>query len=661
MKKIKFLLFAAFIIQNNCFFSQAGAKWATGGNGIGNGDFIGTTNNFPLDFRINNSSRMILGTDGNLVISNLSGSGNRVLLSDASGKIISLAAGSPGQFLQSNGTWATLPGSATSWSVSGNDLLSTNSGNIGIGMNTPQYKLDVNGSVRISNNLLVGGGIITTQTVNAGSKINAGDIFYTGNLVASPNTSAGLWNIQTNGNLNVIGTSNFNNDVSMSTKLVVGLGTDALTMKYVPGTQTFPAQFKFSAPAGSGPIGGPPGGGQGAEDSQPDLTCLQGGPIPGFLNSFSQMISATYNPTNQAITGGQVLLGHNGVNAFVETQGSGAVNTNSVNHPGDLFINSRCNRNVMFFSHAAPFATNLTNVVSIDGSFNVRTKIQLGYNGANFLDPSNRLFILNDPGSSGNALKIKHGFAGGYGVKIATYNGGDAFAVTENNQFNGDGNETFKIGGDGKTILTTTNSVAFSIRDGSNGNTDNFHVNTTGQTLIGNPQQNNNSMLTVVQANSGNPAFVLTNNNNTPNNDFFSVKGNGYTEIKVSNPLNMPLVYGSQSPRVMTVRDVTGNKDIFVINANGKTYAREVEISLQTNFPDYVFAKDYKLKSINEVAEFINQNQHLPGFQKGEYYEKNGIIINDLLIKQQEKMEEMMLYIIELEKRLKNLETNKKN
>ncbi len=98
------------------------------------------------------------------------------------------------------------------------------------------------------------------------------------------------------------------------------------------------------------------------------------------------------------------------------------------------------------------------------------------------------------------------------------------------------------------------------------------------------------------------------------------------------------------------------NKDLFTVRADGKVYAREVEINLSTNFPDYVFAKDYALKSIAEVSGYIDQHQHLPGFEKGEFYEKNGINVNDMFTKQQEKIEEQMLYIIQLEKRLQGLD-----
>jgi len=49
-------------------------------------------------------------------------------------------------------------------------------------------------------------------------------------------------------------------------------------------------------------------------------------------------------------------------------------------------------------------------------------------------------------------------------------------------------------------------------------------------------------------------------------------------------------------------------------------------------------------------------NLRLPGFENAEYYIKNGIKTSEMFIKQQEKIEELTLYIIELHKKIEALE-----
>jgi hypothetical protein len=210
-------------------------------------------------------------------------------------------------------------------------------------------------------------------------------------------------------------------------------------------------------------------------------------------------------------------------------------------------------------------------------------------------------------------------------------------------------NAMFTVGQASKTNL------ALSLTDNTTATNKAFYnVYGSGQTYIGpDLQQNNGSMLTVGQANDNALALSLTDNGFNPAKDFFNVYGNGYTEIKVHSPAGMP------NDRVLAIKDMANSKDLFVVKKDGKVYAREVEISTIPVFPDYVFDKSYKLKTIPEVARFINDHKHLPGFEKGEYYEKNGVNVGDLMLKQQEKLEEQMLYIIQLEKRLQALENKK--
>lgn len=98
--------------------------------------------------------------------------------------------------------------------------------------------------------------------------------------------------------------------------------------------------------------------------------------------------------------------------------------------------------------------------------------------------------------------------------------------------------------------------------------------------------------------------------------------------------------------------------DKFVVMGNGNVRATEVRV--KTNiFPDYVFEKDYKLMSLKDVDKFIKKNKHLPNIPKGEEIIKKGLDLGNIQVKQMEKIEELYLHIIELEKRIKKLEDKK--
>jgi hypothetical protein len=74
------------------------------------------------------------------------------------------------------------------------------------------------------------------------------------------------------------------------------------------------------------------------------------------------------------------------------------------------------------------------------------------------------------------------------------------------------------------------------------------------------------------------------------------------------------------------------------------------------NWADYVFAKDYKLKPLAEVEAYINENKHLPNIPAAVAVENGGFDVAEMATKQMEKIEELTLYIIALDKKNKELE-----
>ncbi len=97
----------------------------------------------------------------------------------------------------------------------------------------------------------------------------------------------------------------------------------------------------------------------------------------------------------------------------------------------------------------------------------------------------------------------------------------------------------------------------------------------------------------------------------------------------------------------------------YKLAVGGNIIAEEVKVSLQANWPDYVFEKEYYLTPLSEVEAFIEEYGHLKHIPSAENAEKDGISLgemNSLLLR---KIEELTLYTIQQEKKINDL--NQKN
>jgi|LSQX01.1.fsa_nt_gb hypothetical protein len=92
------------------------------------------------------------------------------------------------------------------------------------------------------------------------------------------------------------------------------------------------------------------------------------------------------------------------------------------------------------------------------------------------------------------------------------------------------------------------------------------------------------------------------------------------------------------------------------LGVNGKILATEVEVKLFGNWPDFVFLKDYNLMPLNEVEQFINENGHLPNVPNEAQVKEDGINLGQMNAVLLQKIEELTLHIIDLNKRIAELE-----
>ena len=89
---------------------------------------------------------------------------------------------------------------------------------------------------------------------------------------------------------------------------------------------------------------------------------------------------------------------------------------------------------------------------------------------------------------------------------------------------------------------------------------------------------------------------------------------------------------------------------------NGTIHTKEVRVDLN-GWSDFVFANDYKLPTLKEVETYISENKHLPEIPSEAEVSENGINLGEMNAKLLQKIEELTLYMIDMNRRMNQLET----
>ncbi len=94
----------------------------------------------------------------------------------------------------------------------------------------------------------------------------------------------------------------------------------------------------------------------------------------------------------------------------------------------------------------------------------------------------------------------------------------------------------------------------------------------------------------------------------------------------------------------------------YTLAVNGKIRAKEIKVD--TDWADYVFATDYRLKTLEEIESFIKENKHLPEIPTAQDVEKGGVDLGEMNMLLLKKVEELTLYIINQQKEINLLKSD---
>jgi len=137
------------------------------------------------------------------------------------------------------------------------------------------------------------------------------------------------------------------------------------------------------------------------------------------------------------------------------------------------------------------------------------------------------------------------------------------------------------------------------------------------------------------------PSFPTWGLQYTDNGDQFDFLGAGTSRMSI-NLSNGNVGIGVASP-------------VYKLEVCGTIRAKEVRV--ETGWCDYVFENNYKLRTIAELEQYINDNKHLPGIAPASDVEKNGLKVAEMNKAMMEKIEELTLYVIQLSKQNEKLQS----
>jgi len=97
----------------------------------------------------------------------------------------------------------------------------------------------------------------------------------------------------------------------------------------------------------------------------------------------------------------------------------------------------------------------------------------------------------------------------------------------------------------------------------------------------------------------------------------------------------------------------------YKLSVDGKMIVEGATVALKSRWPDYVFEKNYNLMPLTELKKFVKEKRHLPEVPSSTEIRKTGIDTGEMSTLLIKKTEELTLYFIALDERLKKLETER--
>jgi hypothetical protein len=133
----------------------------------------------------------------------------------------------------------------------------------------------------------------------------------------------------------------------------------------------------------------------------------------------------------------------------------------------------------------------------------------------------------------------------------------------------------------------------------------------------------------------------------------YAIDSSGNFGINTSAPQTHLHVNGNVVVGSSSILPAAGYK----VSVDGKIICEELRVQNSTSWPDFVFGEGYTLPSLENLQKQVMRQQHLPGIpSEAEMTASQGYEIGDMQKRLLQKLEELYLYVFELNQRNAALE-----
>lgn len=207
-----------------------------------------------------------------------------------------------------------------------------------------------------------------------------------------------------------------------------------------------------------------------------------------------------------------------------------------------------------------------------------------------------------------------------------------------------------------KTYDIAANETNFFIRDVSNGSAlpfrimnnapdDSLKIMSNGNVGIGEPSSTADGSLHLRRTGTTSTSLVLEQTGAGVLWEIKANAGTGRMTFKDLNSGTTPFKFGQAAVGNLLRIGVAANNVVDI--AGDLVISGQCEANGTGSCADYVFEDDYELRSLEELAAFIEQNKHLPNVPSADDMSKDGVSVASISGRLLEKIEELTLYTLQ--------------